>query len=403
MKCFSKLKNFSNLKKRYVKALAVVAFLGIGFLVFYIIGCQDLQFEHIPDVDCDEEANMVEGLSCGDVEEMDADIYRQTDFPGSSTDGGTTTGYSNPLKPTGRRGFTLDTKVGKISALFVIDNSPSMKEELASIANQFDKFLDTIRRMDYRIAIVTTDSSYVQFLTFSNGQNILSNPTGDRQVHKDNVRLFQETVQQSAKGVNDERGIYALNQVVRTLGHTGFFVPHSLFLAVVVSDEDERSYGGVVPEGRIPNPDNPILPLEEDDKPATLFRNISQKLPFVTATVHAIIVPPGDTSCLSQSGGVEGRIYAQAAQPSGQILSQYGNLRRGHIGSICSRNYSSQLGPIADMLIDAPSIPLHCVPKKVTSVRVGGKTVSFQVEGRKIIIKEKVPLDAYATVKFYCQ
>ncbi|MYE07812.1 MAG: VWA domain-containing protein [Oligoflexia bacterium] len=398
------MKLFSDFKKWYVKALAVAAAVGMAFLVFYIIGCQDLQFEHIPDVNCDEETDMVEGLSCGDVEEMDADIYNQVDFSGSATDSGTTTGSFNPLpKSPGRRGFTLDTKLGKISALFVLDNSPSMKEELASIANQFDRFLDTIRRMDYRIAIVTTDSGYVQFLTFSNGQTILSNPTKDRQVHKDNVRLFQETVQQPAEGRNDERGVYALNQVVRTLGHTGFFVPHSLFLAIIVSDEDERSYGGVVPEGRIPTPDNPVLPLEEEDKPTTLFRNISQKLPFITATVHAIIVPPGDASCRSQSGGIEGRIYAQAAQPSSQILSQYGNIRKGHIGSICSSNYSSQLGPIADMLIDAPSVPLHCIPKKVTSVRVGGKTVSFQVEGRKIIIKEKVPLDAYTTVKFYCQ
>ena len=397
------MKFFSDFKKWYLKALAGVAIVGAGFLVFYIVGCQDLQFEHIPDVDCDEEADMVEGLSCGDLEKIDADIYKQTDFPTSSTDGGNTTGYSNPLKPTEKRGFVLDTKVGKISVLFVLDDSQSMKEELASIANQFDRFLDTIKRMDYRIAIVTTDSGYVQFVTFSNGQNILSNPNRDSQTHKNNVRLFQAAVQQPATGVNDERGIYVLNQVVRTMGHTGFFVPHSLFLSIIVSDEDERSYGGMVPEGLVPTLDNPILPLEEDDKPVTLFRNISQKLPFVTATVHAIIVPPGDTSCRSQSGGVEGRIYAQAAKPSGQILSQYGNLRKGHVGSICSLNYSSQLGPIANMLIDAPTIPLHCIPKKVTSVRVGGKEVEFQLEGRKIIIKETVPLDAYATVNFYCE
>ena len=378
-----------------------MAAVGAGLLVFYIIGCQDLSFEHIPGSSCEEDIEMVEGLSCGDPGEMDADLYGQSDSTSSSTGG--STGSSDPLKPTGRRGFTLDTRVGRISALFIIDNSPSMREELASIAHQFDRFLDTIRKMDYRVAIITTDSSYVQFLSFSNGQTILSNPSGDRQVHKDNVRYFQETVQQSAEGGNDERGIYALNQVVRNLGNSGFFVPHSLFLAIIVSDEDERSYGGIVPPGMIPNPDNPVLPLEEDDRPETLFRNISQKLPFVTATIHAIIVPPGKTRCRSQSGGIEGRIYAQAAQPSAQILSQYGNIRKGHIGSICSRNYSSQLGPISDMLVDAPSIPLHCVPRKVDFVRVGGKTVEFRVEGRKVFIEEKVAFDAYATVKFHCQ
>ena len=147
-----------------------------------------------------------------------------------------------------------------------------------------------------------------------------------------------------------------------------------------------------------------VHPLEEFDKPVTFFRRSQQQLPYVTVTVHSIIVPPGSNCatnpCAPSGVRIEGKIYAQASKPSSSILSTYGNVRTGHIGSICSSDYSSQLGPIADILINTPSIPLHCPPVSgKVKVRVDGDKVKFRVEGNKIIIEESVSFNSYATVR----
>ena len=173
--------------------------------------------------------------------------------------------------------FILKPALGKISILFVIDTSRSMTEELQSIGSQFDPFLSTIRTMDYRVAIVTADSMDGSFLVFSNGQSFLSNPEKENSKHRENVKLFQEKMAGLTKTTagEDERGIFVLNQVLRIQAESGFFVPHSLFMAIIVSDEDERTYGGKFPqlsEGCFLSGDNTVLPLEEDDKPGAFFQ-----------------------------------------------------------------------------------------------------------------------------------
>ncbi len=410
----------------YVKLLTCALFAGVFFLVLYIVGCQDLSFHAIPGQSCDESLEMVEGLSCGGGGALEGDLrknirtgggvqsgdktWNKKDWDWTKEDGddeesGSSVSYGRS------RPFYLKTRLGKISILFVIDTSRSMTEELQSIGSQFDPFLSTIRTMDYRVAIVTADSMDGSFLVFSNGQSFLSNPEKENSKHRENVKLFQEKMAGLTKTTagEDERGIFVLNQVLRIQAESGFFVPHSLFMAIIVSDEDERTYGGKFPqlsEGCFLSGDNTVLPLEEDDKPGAFFRNSREALPFVTVTVHSIIAPPGSSCatgpCAKSDIRIEGRIYEQASKPSAETLSLYGNVRAGHVGSICARDYSSQLGPIADMLIKAPSIPLHCDPERVY-LRVGGEKVRFRLDGRKVLIEDPISFNSYAKVKYWCR
>ena len=57
---------------------------------------------------------------------------------------------------------------GKVDILFVIDNSKSMEMEQRVLARQFDSFLARFQKLDYHIAIITTDAHKDQgrFLKF---------------------------------------------------------------------------------------------------------------------------------------------------------------------------------------------------------------------------------------------
>ena len=429
------VKAFKNSNKWYVKGLTGVLVSGVLCLMFYIVGCQDLSFQSIPGQSCDESLEMVEGLSCGGGGALEGDLQTQAggDFDkygnrkyGPKAKGGDANKTKwiwtkkdeeedrkkNNVVYIRSNPFYLETRMGKISILFVIDTSKSMTEELKSIGTQFDPFLSSLRKMDYRVALTTADSIDGSLLIFSNGQSFLSNPEQKNSKHRENVRLFQEKITSlttAVAGGEDERGIFALNQVVRRQAGSGFFVPHSIFLAIIVSDEDERTYGGKWPdlaEGCFLSGDNSVLPLEEDDKPSTLFRNIRESLPYVNVMVHSIIAPSGSSCatgpCAKNDVRIAGRIYEQASNPSAETLSLYSHVRPGHVGSICARDYSSQLGPIADLLIKAPSIPLHCEPSRAY-LRVGGEKVRFRLDGKKALIEDPVSFNSNVKIKFWCR
>ena len=458
--------------KWYLKLLAWFIALGMAFIVFYIVGCQDLSFvaqnrvdcEAGP-VDCDEERGLVvsptldeENMDCGSGEtagngcfnvdgndpenrnrdrdgggDGDRNRDRDRDRGGDGDRNRDRDGNRNRDRDRDRDGdgdrnrdrdrdrdrnrrdrdseserqpwMRIKTKAGKIDVLFIVDNSKSMTEELASIANQFDPFLNSIKDYDYHIALTTTDwiQDRGQFLVFGNGQKFLSNPDREPDTHAQNVQHFQDLVKMPPGTNDDERGIYALNMVLDNMNQSAFFRPHSLFMVIIISDEDERSFGGRVPEGFY----GTVPPLESYDLPETFFRKVSHQHKFSIVTVHSIIMPPGGADCPNQckakSKCIEGRVYADLSRPSQSTLRQYGNIRRGHIGNICATDYSSQLGPIAESIQELPPLPLPCFPRSRVYAKVNGESVRFRVEEKKIILAEHVPFGSDVEVKFRCR
>ena len=402
MKMFKNLKN--KIPKKYLRMLTSLGFILAGILTMKMVGCQDMSFQSIPGepnfnrFSCEEQSSSVEGVSCvgADYDGPDLDGDRDGDsYRGEEGEEGAPEGSF-------RANTSMKIKLGRINVLFVVDTSASMREELSSIATQFDSFLNDIKKTDYQIAIITADTEQDRgdFLGFDNGELWLSNPDKDSSTHRQNVRDFQAVIQQSVGDLEDERGIYALNMALDNTAHADFFRPHSLLMVIIISDEDERSYGGQLPEGYLGN----VLPLEPYDEPETFFRKVSHQNPYSIVTVHSIIVPPKDSECEEQAGGVKGHVYAQASKPSSKVRRQHGNIRQGHIGSICSTDYSSQLGPIADSLLKPPPISLPCFPiEETVSVRVDRRYVKFNIEGRQLSITKKVPFGSNARVRFSCQ
>ena len=403
------LQNF--LKKLSGKNLTkTLTLLLVGLLfswVLYITGCQDLLFSSMEVKDCSE----LSGLAgCAEDEVITGRIYEPGYFdcdqegqpPCShekniSTTGTTGTTSSPPVNPTDFAQVE-EIPMNLLDIIFVIDNSNSMTEELASIATQFDSFLNRIQDIDYHIAIITTDiNDGGDFLFFPNGESFLSKSSGS---HSQNVSYFQQIIQRSPGTNDDERGIYALNMALDQSAHSSFFRKHSTLMAIIVSDEDERSWGGVMPPGYT---FGSVLPLESYDEPEMFFQKVRQQNDLYGVTVHSIIVKPGDSSCQSQSGGAPGTIYAQASHPSQEILDRYSHVQRGTIASICNTNYGSQLGVIANYVLEARPIQLHCTPDpNRIRVRVDSEKVNYRLRGSTVQITDRVSINSTARVVYRC-
>lgn len=287
--------------------------------------------------------------------------------------------------PTGTRLYDYTVATGDVDILFVDDNSGSMYTEQVKMANQFPGFLDSIHKLSYHIAITSTDVAGTQsgqdgrFFPFSMGESVLKNSSRVKDgTHSTNITKFQNTIKRNetldcpngpACPSGDERGIYAAIRSLQRAENYDFFRPTGHLAIVVLSDEDERSSGGGAPGSAINGgPISQNYLAQENDRPETLVSVAKSRLsPTKSVSVHSIIIRPGDTACHNaqnaQGGGVRGYYgtqYALLSNPSAQLLGQ-GPLRVGTLGSICSSNYTAEMGQIAQYLTTS-QLQLPCTP-----------------------------------------
>ena len=370
--------------------MTVVSMAGVLSFLYYVVSCNEVHFQAGLSYNCTDDTD-VEGVSCLSPQDI-IDIYNV------------------PADTITRVPTRITTRLGRADILFVVDDSESMREEQESIADQFDQFLSAIAETDYQIAIITTnlEKDKGQFIEFPNGKIILSNSSGNGAIHNDNVDHFRATIRRpiDPQEHNDERGIAALNMALDKSAHSVFFRPHSLLVVIIISDEDERSFGGRT-YGFVPPDQRELLirPLEAIDRPATFFQRVNTKNRYSSVIVHSIIVKPGDERCRSEANGVEGHVYAEASKPDATLKGLYGNLKDGYIASICDRNYGDQLRPIAELTVEVVPIHLPCFPEPA-SIRLrvdDDDDIGYDLKGREIHITEDVHYGAEADVIFYCK
>ena len=326
------------------------------------------------------------------------------------------------MTPDGLNQYKYSVRVGEVEILFVNDNSASMYVEQQKIANQFPAFLDSIKDLDYRIAMITTDVSASpnnsagakngngslwdgKFISFPGGKSFLSNPAFSNSVHNSNITAFQNTIQRpetlncdSNGGCpsSDERGIYALNMALDRSENSSFFRAGGHLAVVILSDEDERSVAPGEPSAIINRPLNQGLydlaeyKLKNYDLPLTFVEKFNQHMDSTKSlSVHSIIIKPkavknpdgsvsmttgdaqGDACKNAQNAQVNGQgqavkgfygtQYAALSVPSDSMKAA-GNIVEGEMGDICANNYTQQLGPIADKITGLNFVQLPCEP-----------------------------------------
>ena len=259
------------------------------------IACSDSAFQSAPNATC---------------------VQYQRDF-GAGGCAATSNGYH----------FSYRVTSGEVDMLFVNDNSGSMYQEQVKMAERFPGFLDSIYRLDYRIAIVTTDiyQNGGGFLTFPNGSKFLANTSRlmDGR-HSENIGHFQNTIKRQETlncdlsgyqncPSGDERGIYAMNLAITRPDQRSFFRAGGHLAVVILSDENERSSGD-------PNI-HPDYPIQRLDTPLSFVENTKQYLGTTkSVSVHSIIIRPGDAECFnlqnSQGSGTKGYYGTYYAQLS---------------------------------------------------------------------------------------
>ena len=431
--------------KEYKKEL-IFLLIAVGlFFSVQLIGCNEVAFHYQPPMSCDDfDLSGLEEAGCDEVsppvevntdggdwiDDDNPDPVRPLtpdDPPGERR----SDPPHRPSRPSVIR-FSNTYPMGVVDIIFVIDNSRSMHVEQKNIADQFDQFLDSIRELDYRIALMTVDVSDSpnnrdrtyqdgHFIRFKNRRTYLS--TGDsRSQHEKNIKMFKEAVQRPEsiecledgkedECPDDERAICALNKSLDVSSQRDFFRKTAHLMVVILSDEDERSSE----EYRKQQWDLNRLDyrLNACDDPRNFYSKVSQRIGLHTGiSVHAIIIPPGDEDCLAEQSdalgqGYYGEIYEEFAKPSRRILRDYPYITSGQVLSICDKSFGSQLGRLSDYLHKPLPITLPCEPYRVQNVRLvdegDSEDVRYELEGKNLkILEEQVSLSSRVKVTVLC-
>ncbi|WII71376.1 hypothetical protein QJS83_12975 [Bdellovibrio sp. 22V] len=326
--------------------------------------------------------------------------------------------------------YSATAGYGKVDILIVNDNSASMSFEQARLAPRFANFISELdsRKIDYRIAMTTTDVSG------SRGGNLIYFKEGTPFItpnNTDRYTLFNQTIQRpetlscekfianwirnnggNTSSINstayqqqyaqncpsgDERGVYAANMVVNS--NPSNFIRNDAHLAVIfLADEDERS-GLYANQGYL---------LDQMDQPAYLVSNIKSKLgedKFNSLSVHAIVVK--DQTCLNQQNSQTldgyGPTTGLVSGSVGHVYLSFTNQGWGNAADICSSDYTSQLGQIRSQITDRiKDIVLNCSNPTDLVVTVSGSPVSYTVSGKTLKFTQYLNPGTSVSLSYKC-
>ncbi|AHI05106.1 hypothetical protein BDW_02990 [Bdellovibrio bacteriovorus W] len=325
--------------------------------------------------------------------------------------------------------YSVTAGHGKVDILIVNDNSASMSFEQARLGERFRDFIGDLdaRKIDYRIAMTTTDVSgsrggkllYFEantpYLTPKNANrealfrntlqrpetlacekfiaNWIRNHGGDRR-SIDGPAYSAEYARNCPSG--DERGIYAANLVVSN--NPSSFIRNDAHLAVIfLSDEDVRS--GLYNQG---------YDLHNLDQPATLVSTVKSKFgqaKYNSLSVHAIVVK--DAQCLADQNN---QVLDNYEPTRGLVTGSYGHVYLtfpnngwGASANICSSNYQGELGAIRSNITDTiKDIMLNCSNPTNLVVTVSGANPGHWMEGKTLKFSQTLPAGASVNLSYKC-
>jgi hypothetical protein len=237
-------------------------------------------------------------------------------------------------------GFAEPVGCTKIDLLFVIDNSASMADEQANLAQNFPKFIALLQQfrdgqVDFRIGVTTTafPASVLSFQIQSGAQGALlqTSDMPQRWLTSDDPQLtkhFETLATVGTNGAGDEQPLKAARASVvdRVADGTnaGFLRDDALLAMVIITDEDDQSTDGTGPL----DPGNPI-PI------SSFLKSFDEVKGGRTHWTAAVIAGPVAPSCTSRFGAAvfAGRLLAFDEAAQGNVV----------FSSICTGDLSTGL------------------------------------------------------------
>lgn len=208
-----------------------------------------------------------------------------------------------------------------LDVLFVIDDSPSMVEEQDALVNAARTMIErlTTARVDFRIGATTTDPTQAGRLVEVLGARWIDSRNADA------VAAFTTLVRAvGTAGTGSEAGLEAAYRALSgdalASANGAFLRPEAGLAVVVMSDEEDLS----------------VRPTRFYTQFITSLKPRQHQLP---ATLSAIVLFPNDSLTCAGAGATAGRRYIDVAADTG-----------GSIASICARDWTTSLAPIADIM-----------------------------------------------------
>ena len=139
----------------------------------------------------------------------------------------------------------------EVDILWVVDNSPSMADEQAEVADKFEDFIVNLEEtgLDFHVGVVTTDTDSTdqngKLQGLEEGVPTIVSPSVD-----DYVGSFQDLVQVGVDGSDKERGIdaalKALSEPLISGYNEGFLREGATLSVIFVSDENDCTDRGAL-------------------------------------------------------------------------------------------------------------------------------------------------------------
>ncbi|MBM4321434.1 MAG: VWA domain-containing protein [Deltaproteobacteria bacterium] len=249
-----------------------------------------------------------------------------------------------------------------VDVLWVVDNSGSMANERERLATSFAHFIRALqqRRIDYHVGVISTQVE-------GEGHGGELRPTGGAERFivprtPDAVRIFAEMVDFPPGNEREEPGLeamrLALSEELRSGANRGFLRQDSALAVIVVSDEDDGSFG-------------------EAAHFARFLRHTRQPGDELLASFSAIAgLPPAGCTPAGEE-----HVFG-AAVPVAERYLEVVELTGGLSGSICDTDFDPILAALGQRVGKLTRIfPLSAIPRRETmTVRIDGRLVAADDE-----------------------
>jgi hypothetical protein len=253
-------------------------------------------------------------------------------------------------------------QASEVDILWVLDNSESMIDEQTLLAENFNSFIGALEGsgIRYHVGIVTTDTEAAGHAGQLQGDPRVIEPGPQAQTFfRNNVNRIIDEIENGGGGDTFERGLEAARMALtepRVSGsNVGFLRPAAALFVILVSDEDDSSYGQTLWFAR----------FFESLKGAG-----NDRLVTVNAIVgdDAIDLGPENKGCVSRDeSGVQTALW-------GQRYIEVARETEGLDLSICDRDFARSLGSLGISATGLRSrFPLSNVP-------AGGRIESVTID-----------------------
>lgn len=290
---------------------------------------------------------------------------------------------------------TVPGSRNQLDVLIVFDDSGSMRHDNARLAAKMNGFVNQLQgsNVDWQMCVTTTDVDYFQGRPIAwqgaNSGHILKRTSGNIS------NIFTDTIDWIGSGFSsDEQAIKAINLSLKDNSRSNCFRKNAGLAIIIISDEDERSVGGVQAL-------NPLQykPLGTLNKPASVMNTVHSVFGAgKRVSVHPIIVKDSHCKAVQDAQG-ETSFYGTKYK---QLYSRIG----GSLHSICQPDFSITFNQChTAIMASLGTIKMSCNPTTTPTVLVNGSSYApyITVVNDEIIFNPVVDGPATITGSYCCQ